>query len=533
MLPQARAYKKFKVVEIFDVANTHCVLGSWVKDGSGNTPYVTAGVGNNSIAAYVSYRNDMLDRGNAIVIGGKTLVVTYQKDDFFSNDSHNLVLRLKEEYERAQSESTYLYLVAAVKAGLGSQYSWGNSISYKKIQDDEIILPVTTHDSSLPDFDFMEEYIRALERERTRALEAYLKVAGFDNPELTIDEETALVVWKTARMREFKIGGTGGLFDISSPPKRFNANAVTFGGNRPYVVRTSQNNGQRGCIVADEKYLSEGNTISFGQDTATIFYQEKQYFTGDKIKVMKFNERELDERTAMFLITVMRRAFSGFMWGTSSFDEKILKNVVVRLPVNSSDDIDFVLIENFIRAVMKTSIAGVIVWKDKEIATTARAVGTGEDRLPMRILRDVADALKFREYLPVYSLRAACGLFGDGESVVQEGWVKVEGKGRLDDTQFVVKTKGVSMEGLIEEGSYAVFRKLGGGGLEGKVLLVQRLEAGDPESGGAYTIKKFTRKGGKVVLKARNPESGDIELESDAEYSTKYRAIAEFKDVIP
>ena len=121
----------------------------------------------------------------------------------------------------------------------------------------------------------------------------------------------------------------------------------------------------------------------------------------------------------------------------------------------------------------------------------------------------------------------------EGREVVQDAWVKVEGKGRLDDTQFVVKTKGVSMEGLIEEGSYAIFRKLGGGDLEGKVLLIQRLEAGDPESGGAYTVKEFTRKGGKVVLKARNQEVGAIELESDAEYSTKYRAIAEFKGVIP
>jgi hypothetical protein len=68
--------------------------------------------------------------------------------------------------------------------------------------------------------------------------------------------------------------------------------------------------------------------------------------------------------------------------------------------------------------------------------------------------------------------------------------------------------------------------------LEGKVLLVQRLEAGDPETGGAYTIKKFTRNGAKVVLKARNPEVSDIVLENDAEYSTKYRAIAEFKGVV-
>ena len=140
--------------------------------------------------------------------------------------------------------------------------------------------------------------------------------------------------------------------------------------------------------------------------------------------------------------------------------------------------------------------------------------------------------MRFKEYLPVYSLRAACGHFGDGEEVEPYGWMKVEGCGRLDDTQFVVKTEGTSMEGLIEEGSYAIFRRLGGGDLEGKVLLVQRLEAGDPESGGAYTIKKFTRKGEKVVLKARNPEVADIVLENDAEYSTKYRAIAEFKGVL-
>lgn len=34
------------------------------------------------------------------------------------------------------------------------------------------------------------------------------------------------------------------------------------------------NNVQRGYIIEDEKYLNEGNTISFGQDTATAYYQD-------------------------------------------------------------------------------------------------------------------------------------------------------------------------------------------------------------------------------------------------------------------
>jgi len=102
---------------------------------------------------------------------------------------------------------------------------------------------------------------------------------------------------------------------------------------------------------------------------------------------------------------------------------------------------------------------------------------------------------------------------------------------KLDNTQFVVKTEGISMEGLIPNGAYVIFRKLGGGNVEGKTLLVQCHEAYDPESGGAYTVKQLERKGKKVVLKARDPKF-DIELCDEAEYSTKYRALAEFKAVL-
>ena len=65
--------------------------------------------------------------------------------------------------------------------------------------------------------------------------------------------------------------------------QRFDANKVTLveNGGYPYIVRQGSDNGQKGFIYADEIYLNDGNTISFGQDTATMFYQEKPYFTGD------------------------------------------------------------------------------------------------------------------------------------------------------------------------------------------------------------------------------------------------------------
>ena len=71
---------------------------------------------------------------------------------------------------------------------------------------------------------------------------------------------------------DFKIGD---LFEINTYKKRFDANKVKIfdSGDFPYVVRTGLNNGIKGYINEDEQFLNEGNTISFGQDTATMFYQ--------------------------------------------------------------------------------------------------------------------------------------------------------------------------------------------------------------------------------------------------------------------
>ena len=79
------------------------------------------------------------------------------------------------------------------------------------------------------------------------------------------------------------------LFEIKSSIKRFDANKVTVleRGLHPYIIRSGSNNGQRGYLKENEQFLNEGNTISFGQDTATLFYQNKPYFTGDKIKILK------------------------------------------------------------------------------------------------------------------------------------------------------------------------------------------------------------------------------------------------------
>lgn len=97
---QALKYKPkfhdFKIIDIFNVINTHSILKSQIAQlEKGRTPYLTAAEGNNAVASYVACPSSWTDRGNCVFIGGKTMVVTYQEKDFCSNDSHNLALYLK------------------------------------------------------------------------------------------------------------------------------------------------------------------------------------------------------------------------------------------------------------------------------------------------------------------------------------------------------------------------------------------------------------------------------------------------------
>lgn len=141
----------------------------------------------------------------------------------------------------------------------------------------------------------------------------------------------------------------GDLFEVKSYTKRFDANKVIVleNGKYPYVVRMSSNNGQKGYIDEDEIYLNEGNTISFGQDTATMFYQERPYFTGDKIKILKAKFREFDKNNAQFFLTTMAKSFESFSWGSSSFSVDIIEKQIISLPVKGGT-IDFDFISSFI-----------------------------------------------------------------------------------------------------------------------------------------------------------------------------------------
>ena len=117
-------------------------------------------------------------------------------------------------------------------------------------------------------------------------------------------------------------------------------------------------------------------------------------------------------------------------------------------------------------------------------------------REPQLTLIDVEDAHgkkeAFKTTLPVYSLKAAAGSFGDGQAVEAEGWVDASSIGRLNEDMFVCQVVGRSMEPTIHDGDFVVFQRKPKGSRRGKIVLAQYRGPADPDTGGCYTVKKYS-----------------------------------------
>jgi len=152
------------------------------------------------------------------------------------------------------------------------------------------------------------------------------------------------------------------------------------------------------------------------------------------------------------------------------------------------------------------------------------------------VLSDVSEDEKYITFYPLYSIRAACGRFGNLDPVESIGWIKVDGNGKKERTRFVVQAVGHSMEPRISDGDYCIFKTYSGGSREGKIVLAENIGEVDEDYVGSYTIKEYhSRKSydeygewqhENIMLKSLNNDYPSISI--NAEDSDDFRIIGEF-----
>ena len=141
---------------------------------------------------------------------------------------------------------------------------------------------------------------------------------------------------------------------------------------------------------------------------------------------------------------------------------------------------------------------------------------------------DVPVEKRYTQYLPLYSVRAACGSFEDTNTIPEEeaeGWVDVSKAGiKANKNMFLVHAVGESMKPRINDGDLCVFELYGAdasGSREDEIVLTKCIN-NDDDYGCRFTIKKYhseklqnedgSWEHTKVELQSLNPEFSTIEV---------------------
>lgn len=152
-----RKYKSFKISDIFKVSGTVTTHPSKLIEG-GFTPRITCAATNNGLDG--TYKNAPTEKGDVLTIDSATIgYVSYQYRDFIATD-HVEKLMFKDG-----SKIGYhcgLFIKTMIDNAVSGKYGYGYKFSQTRIKKQTIILPITAEQE--PDWQFMEEYMKQVER---------------------------------------------------------------------------------------------------------------------------------------------------------------------------------------------------------------------------------------------------------------------------------------------------------------------------------------------------------------------------------
>lgn len=327
-------WKEFFLEDVVTIDNGVRLTKSDMEDG--DTPFIGASEMNNGITAYCSNRNGSYDNNLLGVNYNGSVGFSFYHPYYalFSDD----VKRVKWKDTFKNSKYTLLFLAVSIQAQK-DKYAYGYKFNSQRMKRQKILLPI--NDKNEPDFAFMEAYLRAKEQE---ILKQTIKII---NKNLT----TIKTLDDTPYRKEWKDFVFGKAFSIESTNSSIDRIKLTVGnGEIPYITRSDTNNGIDSFILEQSKYeIDEGNAITIGLDTQTVFYQSKSFYTGQNIQVVR--HPKLDRFNAIFLVVAIKKLVSKFSWGGYGATLTRLRKSKIYLPIDQDGEIDFEFMSTFMQRI--------------------------------------------------------------------------------------------------------------------------------------------------------------------------------------
>lgn len=301
----------------------------------GSIPYITATANNNGIGYFVANENDSLESGCLSVNrnGSVGYCFYHPYKALYGNDTRKLRPKINNKY-------VSLFISICITRQR-EKYGYGYKMGTGRLKRQRILLPVDEYNN--PNWAFMEAYMKQKEQQILKpTIDKLCKLLIINN--ITGGGKSLCSNWK-----EFIFGEE---FSIQSTNSGIDKNKLNQKeGDIPYVTRSDLNNGMDMFVTEQPlRYkVDEGNVITIGLDTQTVFYQPTSFYTGQNIQTIR--HAELDRYNAMFLIVAIKKLVEKFSWGSYGATLTRLRKSRIYLPATDKGEIDFAFMSAFMKDV--------------------------------------------------------------------------------------------------------------------------------------------------------------------------------------
>ncbi len=324
---EPQTWEEFKLSKIMDIYNGKGITQEEIEDNPGTFPVVQSGEDNNGILGYINFEY-CIDMGYTVskeacltvARSGSAGFVSYQAKGCVVGDSAK-ILKLKNK-ERS-SEGIYLFIKTLLMANK-YKYTYGRKVTKEKYSEEILRLPVK---NGLPDWDYMEEFIRSLSYK-------FLSTSRKACDSLKLDVKT----WKFFYLKDLCGISMGNKLDYAN--MTFDSPAVNF------VGRSADDEGVSGKV--DIVYDINGNkicpykagmvTVALGGSLGSAYVQTEDFYTSQNVSVLDFGEN-ISTKAKLFITTcIMNECKYKYYPFGRELNTHIRKDFGFALPIVTDDD---------------------------------------------------------------------------------------------------------------------------------------------------------------------------------------------------
>lgn len=345
---------------------------------------ITAGLSNNGVLG----KSDV----NAKIFKKNTITVDMFGNAFYRQFdykmvTHARVFSLEANYNITERQGLFL---ANSFCYLSNEFGFDNMCSWEKIKTKPIQLP---YKNGKIDFDFMESFVAELENhriveleaERVAELSAYLKVSGFDNYELSVEELNALQRFDELGDDNWGTYSVGNLFEkVATKKLPYKAKELPKqpidGYVLPCLTSSFQNQGLNYYAPkAGATVISNVISLPSNSDVYRAYYQSRDFTVlSDSYAIQwKLADNKPTPNQYLFMVMCINKVtdLPIYSYKNKLGGWNVVKHKDIRLP-EKNGKIDFAFMEAFISAMKKIAIKDVVDYSDAKINATKEIVNS-------------------------------------------------------------------------------------------------------------------------------------------------------------